>query len=134
MARAFATVSIGGIVVRDYRLVQGKSGTLFVTPPQRSWTGRGGQPHHTFVVDVPEPLRSEVQAAVLAACDNAVDVMKGGAVGVLKGGSAQASAHPIAPPKRVDVLSRSLLREHSPMGTNPSANTQPREQRSAPRI
>ena len=88
MARAFATVSIGGIVVRDYRLVQGKSGTLFVTPPQRSWTGRGGQPHHTFVVDVPEPLRSEVQAKVLAAYEHGVSATKGGAGGIAGPGRA----------------------------------------------
>ena len=108
MARAFATVSIGGIVVRDYRLVQGKSGTLFVTPPQRSWTGRGGQPHHTFVVDVPEPLRSEVQAKVLAAYEDEVNVKKGGAVAIPTGGSAQTSADPTASPKRVDAGSYSL--------------------------
>jgi len=82
-----------------------------------------GQPHHTFVVDVPEPLRGEVQARVLAAHENEVDVMKGGATAILKGGSPRASAHPVAPPKRVDALSRSLLREHSPMDANPFSNT-----------
>lgn len=75
--QAFATVSIGGIVVRDYRVVRGKSGTLFVTPPQRTWTGRDGQPHHTFVVDVPEPLRAEVQAKVLAAYEGGAGIEGG---------------------------------------------------------
>lgn len=65
--KAFAAVSIGGILVRDFRVVQGPSGSFFVTPPQRSWTGRDGKVRHTFLVDLPEPLRSQVQAAVLAA-------------------------------------------------------------------
>jgi hypothetical protein len=75
----------------------GKSGVLFDTPLWSTSAGREGQTHHTFLVDVPDPPRAEVQAKVLEAHE-------GGAV-VEEGSSPHLKClpHTPAPPNRIDA-------------------------------
>jgi hypothetical protein len=64
--RAFATLAIRGIVIRDCRIVQQPGQPAWVSPPQQSYEV-GGEKKWRTIVEFPRELRKPIEAAVLRA-------------------------------------------------------------------
>jgi hypothetical protein len=67
--QAFADVQIGGILVRDFRIVQqvhlGQK--AWVSPPQKEWTGDDGKKRYAPIIELSARLKQAVEQAILAA-------------------------------------------------------------------
>ncbi len=60
---ALATVDLGGILVRGWRITRGYNGGVKIAVPQRVWFDQGER-YSEPLINLPEPLRGEVFDAV----------------------------------------------------------------------
>ena len=65
--KGLATVRIGEIVVRDFRIVQQPGQRAWVGLPSVSWQTETGERAYRTIVEMPQPLKGEVEKLVLAA-------------------------------------------------------------------
>jgi hypothetical protein len=65
--KGFADVQLGGVLVRDFRIIQQAGHRPWVSPPQRSWEGDDGKPYYAAIVELSDTLKPRVERAILAA-------------------------------------------------------------------
>ena len=65
--KAFCDVRLGGILVKDFRVIQQPGQRPWTSPPQREWTDANGQTRYAPVVELTDRLKQQVQQAILEA-------------------------------------------------------------------
>lgn len=63
--KAFVKLSLDGIVIYDFKVIQKAGQKAWVSCPQAEWTDKSGQKHYKPVVELPEALKTQVQTAIL---------------------------------------------------------------------
>jgi hypothetical protein len=64
-AKAFVTVRVGGITIKECKIVQQAGQRPWLAPPDRPWTGSDGKPRYARLVELDKDLHERVTAAVL---------------------------------------------------------------------
>jgi len=65
--RAFATIQIGPVTIKECRLVKEENKTAWVSPPQKTWDKGDGKKGYVSLVQWPQEWNDAINAAVLAA-------------------------------------------------------------------
>lgn len=66
--KAFADVKIGkSLRIFGFRIVQQPNQKAWVSPPQRTYEGKDGQPKYAPICELSGELKAEVEHAILAA-------------------------------------------------------------------
>ena len=65
--RAFLALRIGGITIRDAKIVQQPGRRPWLAMPDRQWTGADGKVHYVALVELSSSFKQRVTDAALAA-------------------------------------------------------------------
>lgn len=71
--KALASVRLGDIVIHDFRVVQQPGQRAWVGEPAASWETETGGRAYRLVVELPKPLRKEIERAVLDAWEESMN-------------------------------------------------------------
>jgi len=71
--KAFATVEIGGMLIRGFRVIKQKGQHAWVAPPQTSWKDKDGKTRFEPIITLPEFLKKSIEAGVLLAWEGKID-------------------------------------------------------------
>lgn len=65
--RAFADVQIGGLILKDFRVMQINGGKPYVKAPFTTYKDKTGQLRFRQIIDLPSEVRGQVDNAILHA-------------------------------------------------------------------
>lgn len=63
--KALVAIEVGGIIIRDIRVVKENGRRPVVLAPQNSWKGDDGQIRYRTVVTFPDEMKGEIDLVVL---------------------------------------------------------------------
>lgn len=63
--KAFVKLSLDGIIIYDFKIIQQSGQKAWVACPQLEWADKSGQKHYKPVVELPGVIKDQVQAAIL---------------------------------------------------------------------
>jgi len=63
--KAFAKISLDGIIVHDFKVIQQAGQKAWVACPQTEWADKSGKKHYKPVIELPSTLKEQVQSAIL---------------------------------------------------------------------
>ncbi len=58
--KATCSLRIGGVTIKEAKIVQQSGQTAWLAMPQRQWTGSDGKTHYTALVELSAPLKQRV--------------------------------------------------------------------------
>lgn len=67
--KAFCSVRIGGVVIKECKIVQQPGQTAWLSMPDRQWTGNDGKVRYFQLIELSDKLRVGVNGAAVAAWD-----------------------------------------------------------------
>lgn len=65
--KAFCTLRIGGVTIRECKIVQQPGQNPWLAMPDRQWTGDDGKTRYFHLVELSDGLKGKVQDAAIAA-------------------------------------------------------------------
>lgn len=67
--RAYVTIRLGGVTIKDAKVIQQDGQKAWVRMPEREWTGDDGKKKYSQVVELSASLLERVTTAILAALE-----------------------------------------------------------------